>query len=79
MTPCLHFCGFRSPQERANAVLIFGEPDFEHFVFDFRALGDIAPGDTVVFAGFRTTPCPYSFDDSNQPDDPAAAERLTMR
>lgn len=78
-TPCLHFCGFSDPQEYWNAVRVFGKPDFVHQYLDYRAVGDFAPGDTVVLAGFRTTPCPHSFDDSNQPDDPAAAERLTMR
>lgn len=41
-----------------------------------RAVCDIAPGDKVVFAKYdpADAPCRYAFDDSNQPDDPAAKE-----
>jgi hypothetical protein len=45
----LHFVWFRKDEyNRAKAV--FGEPDYVHPGYDTRALRDIAPGDTVVFA-----------------------------
>lgn len=75
--PALHFVGFRDPQRYANAVRIFGAPDFVHRVWDQRAQPDIAVGmDRVVFARYQDQPpTRFSHDDSNQPDDPAAAER----
>ena len=49
MTFCIHFVGFRDDRYH-NAVAVFGKPDFFHRVWDYRAVGDVAPGDTVVFA-----------------------------
>jgi hypothetical protein len=73
--PAVHFVGFRG-EEIHNARKVFGEPDFYHRVWDHRALCDIAPGDIVVLAKYHDKdPSPYSFDDSNEPDDPAARER----
>ena len=76
-SPCIHFVGFRG-DEFTSAVRVFGRPDFFHRRWDHRAVGDVAPGDTVVFAN-KVDPGKvnsFSFDDSNQPDDPAAAERF---
>lgn len=75
--PALHFVGFRDPQRGAMAELVFGVPDFEHRVWDRRARQEVAPNDVAVFAkgSFDDEPTPYSWDDSNQPDDPAALER----
>lgn len=63
--PCLHFIGFRG-DEYWSAVRIFGRPDFVHRYWDYRAIGDIAPGDTVVFATGteRDLPNVYAFNDS---------------
>lgn len=72
-----HFVGFRDPQQVANATRLYGNPDFVHYVWDHRAKADVADGDLVVFAKYDfDKPSPYSFDDSNQPDDPAAKERF---
>jgi hypothetical protein len=49
VTPCLHFVGFRDDAYN-RAVRVFGKPHFVHRSLDLRALTDIAPGDTVVFA-----------------------------
>lgn len=77
--PAVHFVGFRG-QEFNSAVRVFGQPDFVHRHWDHRAQCDVMPGDTVVFAhGDENEPFPWSFDDSNQPDDPAAQERLEMQ
>lgn len=77
--PCLHFVGFKEHDQRwQNAVRIFGAPDIVHRGWDMRAQREVAWGwDTVVFAkGDKDRPpSRYSFDDSNQDDDPAAAER----
>jgi len=75
----VHFVGFKEgDQHYQNAVDVFGEPAFFHRVWDVRAQGDIVPGDTVVFAKGDSDqkPSAYVYDDSNQPDDPAAKERL---
>lgn len=55
----------------------FGLPDFVHRGWDTRALREIAPLDTVVFAkgGPDDPPGRFSYDDSSQADDPAEAER----
>lgn len=58
----LHFVGFKDDRYW-SAVKVWGKPDFYHRFYDHRAVGDIAPGDRVVFA------CPeelreFSFDDS---------------
>jgi hypothetical protein len=71
----VHFVGFRG-DEYHSAVRAFGPPDFVHRVWDVRAAAEVAPHDTVVFARYHgLPPTQYSHDDSNQPDDPAAAER----
>jgi hypothetical protein len=67
-TRCVHFVGFRDDRYH-NAVRIFGRPDFVHRVWDHRAVADVAPDDTVVFARAEDwnnidRPTPYSFDDS---------------
>lgn len=64
--PCLHFVGFRG-DEFGRAIRVFGQPDFIHRWWDFRAACDIAPGDTVVFAtGDESQPFnPYAYDDSS--------------
>ncbi len=61
----LHFVGFRDDRFH-NAVKVFGLPDFVHRYWDVRALGDIAPGDVVVFATGTDadTPRHPSFNDS---------------
>ncbi len=75
--PATHFVGFRDPQQWENAVRVFGEPDVIHYVWDQRAAREIAPAiDRVVFARYQDAePSPYSYDDSNEPDVPAARER----
>ena len=64
----LHFVGFRDPEQFQRAVRVFGAPDFVHRVWDVRAAhgGEIAPGDTVVFARGTVDdpPSPYAYDDS---------------
>ncbi len=70
-----HFVGFRG-EEYHSAVRAFGLPDFVHKTYDIRALQDIAPHDRVIFAKEYSRPSQYSYDDSNQLDDPAAKERL---
>lgn len=77
----VHLVGFRDSQQYQNAVRVFGEPDFMHFVWDQRAQREVAPWDMVVFAKYsdmEKTPSPYNYDDSNEADDPAAAERKEM-
>jgi hypothetical protein len=74
-TTAVHFVGFRG-EELHSARRVWGNPDFYHRVWDRRAIQDIAPCDIVVFAKYDPeSPSEYSFDDSNQPDDPAAKER----
>lgn len=74
--PALHFVGFKG-DEYNSAVRVFGQPDFVHRVWDTRVQQDVVKGwDRVVFAKYHDMPpSPYCFDDSNQPDDPAAQER----
>ena len=45
----VHFIGFRDDRYW-NAVRIWGPPAFIHYVWDRRALQEIAAGDIVVFA-----------------------------
>ena len=71
--PAVHIVGMRRNEEAA-ATRQFGPPDFVHMHMDYRAMADIAPGDTVV-SGSKYDFCPHAFDDSNEPDDPAARER----
>lgn len=73
---CVHFVGFRDAQQFQNAQAVFGPPSFVHIHWDARAMADVAPGDTVVFPNTKAQRfVPWSFDDSNQPGDPAYAER----
>ena len=62
----LHFVGFRD--ERVySARRIFGEPDFWHRNWDYRAHQESSvPGDVVVFASgtIADPPKPTSWDDS---------------
>lgn len=79
VVPCLHFVGFKESDQRwQNAVRVFGQPDVVHRGWDQRAQREVAWGwDTVVFAKGDENQMPgkFSFDDSNQDGDPAAAER----
>lgn len=63
----LHFVGFRG-DEYLSALRAFGKPDFWHRNWDMRALQEVAPGDTVIFAREAGTkpPSPFSFNDSEQ-------------
>jgi hypothetical protein len=68
----VHFIGFRD-DAYTRAVRIFGKPDFVHRYWDVRAIGDIAPGDTVVFGRdkdwqrfLNNTPSEFAFNDSEQ-------------
>jgi hypothetical protein len=75
--PLVHFVGFRG-EEYWSAVRVWGLPDVYHRSWDMRALREIAKCDTVVFAkGDPAKPSPFSYDDSNESDDPAARERLS--
>lgn len=57
MKPCLHFVGFRDPTRYANAVRVFGEPDFVHDEWDVRAYEDFMPSiDTMVIADIAHHP-----------------------
>jgi hypothetical protein len=75
----VHFVGFRG-EEFHSAVRAFGPPDFVHVHWDARAVQEVAPGDRVVFtnAAMAHGFIPWTFDDSNQPGDPAAQERLEL-
>jgi hypothetical protein len=75
--PATHFVGFRG-EEYHSAVKTYGKPDFIHRDWDHRATADVGPHDTVVFAKDYKYPVKYTHDDSNQPNDPAAKERLTI-
>lgn len=59
-TPLTHFVGFRDDRY-LGAVRVWGVPDFIHPNWDFYALGDIAPGDTVVHAAGDWRDAPRSF------------------
>lgn len=64
-TSAIHFVGFRG-DEYCRAIRVFGLPDFIHRNNDLRLYGDVAPGDTVVFAN-REDLKPvkkYAFNDS---------------
>lgn len=76
--PALHFVGFRG-EEYMRAIRVFGWPDFIHRGWDHRAQREIGPHDIVLF-GPKADPAyvsPYNYDDSNEPGDPAAGERLS--
>lgn len=47
--PVVHFVGFRG-MEYVSAVRVWGQPHYVHLWLDRRAMRDIYPGDTVVFA-----------------------------
>jgi len=68
MRPAVHFVGFKPDQRYANAVLVWGLPDFIHPGWDRRAAREIADVDTVVFAkgGADQTPRSRSYDDPGQ-------------
>ena len=61
----LHFVGFKDDRY-STAVAVFGKPDFIHKLWDRRAVDEIAPGDTVVFAdGDERSPVKrFAYDDS---------------
>ena len=60
-TRCLvHFVGFRG-DHYWSAVRVWGPPDFIHPNWDYYALGDIAPGDTVIHARGDWRDAPRSF------------------
>lgn len=61
----LHFVRFKDDRFH-NAVRVFGHPDFLHRFWDWRAVLEVAPGDTVVFAeGDETQPIStFAYDDS---------------
>jgi hypothetical protein len=62
----LHFVGFNADREW-RAVAIWGQPDFWHRTWDWRARQEIAPGDVAVFANGDefTTPHAQGHDDSS--------------
>lgn len=69
----LHFVEFADPRyeydehfERARRL--FGEPDFVHRHWDWRAREEIVPGDWAVFArGTENDPIkPFTFNDSER-------------
>jgi hypothetical protein len=71
-----HFVGFAESGQYHRAIAVFGLPDFIHRTWDQRAASEIAPNDRVIFARYYDKlPSPFGWDDSNQPDDPAAKER----
>jgi hypothetical protein len=80
MTRAVHFVGFRDDRDWA-AVKVWGLPDFIYRGWDQRAQREIADGDVVIFAtgDGHQQPSRYSFDDSNQADDPAYWERLERK
>ena len=64
MINALHFVGFRG-DEYFRAQRCFGVPDFIHRHNDPRMWGDVAPGDTVIFAnGAEDKYTEFSFNDS---------------
>jgi hypothetical protein len=70
MRTAVHFVGFRDESYHA-AVRVWGKPDFFHRYWDHRATGDVAPGDTVVFARQKDwdrfisgKPVEFAFNDS---------------
>ena len=50
MKRAVHFVGFRDDREYLAAVLVWGKPDFIHYVHDRRMYREIGEHDTVVFA-----------------------------
>lgn len=47
--PCVHFVGMQDSRQYANAVRMWGAPDYDWPTANFRMMGECAPGDTVVF------------------------------
>lgn len=65
MKGALHFVGFKDDRVW-NVLRVFGRPDFWHRIYDQRAVAEIVPGDTVLFAnGDETQPVrEFTHDDS---------------
>lgn len=70
--PVVHFVGFRDDAYN-RAIKIWGRPHFVHRYYDQRTIGDIAPGDTVVFGRDKdwqrfldNRPAEHAFNDSEQ-------------
>lgn len=64
MRACVHFVGFRG-EEYNRAQRVWGTPDFVHVSHDVRVAGDVALGDTVVFAnGSEAKVVMHTHDDS---------------
>jgi hypothetical protein len=65
---CLHFVGFKDPEQITRAARIFGPPDFIHRWWDYRAKcgGERGPLDVFVFArgDEYSTPNKFSYNDS---------------
>lgn len=60
---CVHYVGFRG-DEFVRARALFGGPVFIHRRWDRRALREIGPEDTVIFAeGDETQPFKPNGDD----------------
>lgn len=49
MFNAVHFVGFKDDRV-LNALRVFGQPDFWHRLYDQRAIAEIVPGDTAIFA-----------------------------
>lgn len=66
MRRALHFVGFSHGDRYYRALRVFGVPDFIHRFLDRRAVAEIVPGDTVVYAKGDGTETPRSqaYDDS---------------
>lgn len=63
----MHFVNFRNDAQRiANAMRVFGVPDFIHFYWDARARAEILADDIAVFAEGSAHDAinPYTYDDS---------------
>lgn len=67
MQNAVHFVGFVDDRYW-NAVRVWGLPDIVHRVWDHRAVSDVAPGDTVVFAQYspEDPPREFSWNDSER-------------
>lgn len=64
MHNAIHFVGFSD--ERFRAASKVWRPDFIHRFWDARAIAEVCPGDTVIFAnGDEHQPIArYTYDDS---------------
>ena len=67
MFNAMHFVGFKDEASMSRAAKVFGPPDFVHRVWDRRAVQEVVPGDTAVFAAGQSPDkvSQYSFDDSS--------------